>query len=74
MNGEIKVGLTARSIPRSLQRLARCKICKKKASTYFITSRGGFVLFCEPCLQTLNLLYTHEIRQRARGDTVLEDE
>jgi translation initiation factor 2 beta subunit (eIF-2beta)/eIF-5 len=74
MSGEIKRALTANSIPRSLQRFVRCKICKKKASTFFVTSRGGFVLFCEPCLQTLNVLYKREIRQRAEGDTILEDD
>jgi hypothetical protein len=74
MREEIKRALTAKSIPRSLQRLTRCKICKKKASACFVTSRGGFVLLCEPCLQTLNVLYKREIRQRAGGDTILEDE
>jgi hypothetical protein len=71
---EIKRALTAKSIPRSLQRFARCKICKKKASTCFVTSDGGFILFCEPCLQTLKVLYKRERRQRAGGDTILGDE
>ena len=35
----------------------------------------GFVLlFCEPCFETLNGLYKHEIRQRVEEGTRLEDE
>jgi hypothetical protein len=40
---------------------------------------GGFVLlFCEPCFETLNVLYKREIRQREEEqqeeNTILEDE
>ena len=71
---EIKRAFIAKSIPSSLQRFARCKICKKKATICFVTSDSGFILFCEPCLQTLKVLYKRERRQRAEGDTILEDE
>ena len=71
-----KLSLTANSIPLLIQPLVRCKICKKKATSYFATSSvDGFVLlFCEPCFETLNELYTHEIRQRVEEGTILEDE
>jgi hypothetical protein len=76
MTREIRLSLTAKSIPRLIQPLVSCKICKKKATSYFATSSvGGFVLlFCEPCFETLNVLYTHEIRQRVEEGTILEDE
>jgi hypothetical protein len=72
---EIRLSLTAKSIPRLIQPLVRCKICKKKATTCFaISSVVGFVLFCEPCFETLNVLYKREIRQRVEKGTILEDE
>ncbi len=75
MTREISLSLTAKSIPRLIQPLVRCKICKKKATSYFATSNvGGFVLFCEPCFETLNVLYKREIRQRVDEGTTLEDE
>jgi hypothetical protein len=77
MTREIRLTLTAKSIPRLIQPLVRCKICKKKAAAacYFATSSvGGFVLFCEPCFQTLNILYKREIRQRVEEGTILEHE
>jgi hypothetical protein len=75
MTREIRLSLTAKSIPRLIQPLVRCKICKKKATAYFVTSSvGGFVLFCEPCFETLNVLYKREIRQRVEEGTILEDE
>jgi hypothetical protein len=71
----IRLSLTAKSIPRLIQPLVRCKICKKKATLYFATnSVGGFVFFCEPSFKTLNVLYKHEIRQRVHEGTILEDE
>ncbi len=75
MTREIRLSLTAKSIPRLIQPLVRCKICKKKATCYFATSNvGGFVLFCEPCFETFNVLYKREIRQREEEGTILEDE
>jgi hypothetical protein len=76
-----RLSLTAKSIPQLIQPLFRCKICKKKATCYFIASSGGggFVLFCEPCFQTFNVLYKREIRQRVQEEqqeegAILEDE
>ncbi len=74
MTREIRLSLTAKSIPRLIQPLVKCKICKKKATCYFVTSGGGLILFCEPCFQTINVLYKREIRQREEEDTILEDE
>ena len=75
MTREIRLSLTAKSIPRLIQPLVRCKICKKKATAYLITSSmGGSVPFCEPCFETLNVLYKREIRQRVEEGTILEDE
>jgi hypothetical protein len=74
MTGEIRPSLAARSLPQLVQPLVRCKICKKKATSYFATSRGGFVLFCEPCFETFNILYKREIRHRREQDIILEDE
>jgi hypothetical protein len=75
MSREIRLSLTAKSIPRLIQPLVRCKICKKKATSYFVTSSvGGFVLFCEPCFETFNIFYKREIRQRKEEGTILEDE
>jgi len=75
MTREIRLSLTAKSIPRPIQPLVRCKICKKKATCYFATSNvGGLFLFCEPCFQTFNVLYKREIRQREEEGTILEDE
>ncbi|HEX5979422.1 MAG TPA: hypothetical protein VFY68_19215 [Nitrososphaeraceae archaeon] len=74
MTREIRLLLTAMSIPRPIQRLVRCKTCKNKATSYFPTSGGGFALFCEPCFQTLNVFYKREIRQRIEEGTILEEE
>jgi hypothetical protein len=76
MTREIRLSLTAKSIPRLIQPLVRCKICKKKAtSCYFaISNVYGFFLFCEPCFETFNVLYKREIRQRVEEGTILEDE
>ena len=78
MTREIRLSLTAKSIPRLIQPLIRCKICKKKAASYFFATSsvgGGFVLlFCEPCFETLNVLYKREIRQKVEEGTILEDE
>jgi hypothetical protein len=75
MTREIRLSLTATSIPRLIQPLVMCKICKKKATCYFATSNlGGFVLFCEPCFETFNVLYTSEIRRRVEEGTILDDE
>jgi hypothetical protein len=76
MTREITLSLTAKPIPRMIQPLVRCKNCKKNAASYFATSSvGGFVvLFCEPCFETLNVLYKREIRQRLVEGTILEDE
>ena len=64
----IRLSLTAKSIPRPIQPLFRCKMCKKKATSYFATSGGGgLVLFCEPCFETFNVLYKREIRQKEEG-------
>ena len=72
---EIRSSLTAKSLPRLLQPRVKCKICKKKATLYFATnSVGGFVLFCEPCFETLNVLYKREIRQRVEEATILVEE
>jgi hypothetical protein len=76
---EIRLSLTAKSIPRLIQPLVRCKICKKKAASYFYATSsvgGGVVvlLFCEPCFETFNVLYKREIRQRVEEGTILEDE
>jgi hypothetical protein len=78
MTREMRLSLTAKSIPRLIQPLVRCKICKKKATSYFFATSivgGGFVvLFCEPCFETLNVFYKCEIRQRVEEGTILEDE
>lgn len=76
MTREIRLSLTAKSIPRLIQTLVRCKICKKKATIcYFATSNvGELFLFCEPCFETFNVLYKREIRQRVEEGTILEDE
>ena len=75
MTSEIRLSLTAKSLPLLLQLLASCKICKKKATLYFATnSVGRFVLFCEPCFETLNVLYKREIRQRVEEGTILVNE
>jgi hypothetical protein len=79
MTREIRLSLTAKSIPRLIQPLVRCRICKKKAASYFLATSsvgGGVVvlLFCEPCFETLNVLYKREIRQRVEEGTILEDE
>ncbi len=57
-----------------LRQAVKCKICKKKATYCFVTSGGGFVLFCEPCFETFNVFYRREIRQRQEEGTILEDE
>lgn len=76
MTREMKLSLTAKSIPRPIQPLVRCKICNKNATCCFTTSSGvGFVLFCEPCFETFNVLYKREIRQREEEEgTILDDE
>ena len=75
MTREIRLSLTARSIPRLIQPLVRCKICKKKATSYFATSSvSGFVPFCEPCFETFIIFYKREIRQRIEEGSLLEDE
>jgi hypothetical protein len=74
MTREIRLLLTAKPIPRPIQRLVRCKTCKNNATSYFATSGGGFVLFCEPCFQTFNMFYKGEIRQREEKGTILDDE
>ena len=75
MAREIRLSLTAKSIPRLIQQLVMCKICQKKATCYFVTSSAyGLFLFCEPCFQTFNVLYKREIRQRVQEGTILEDE
>jgi hypothetical protein len=74
MTGEIRLSLTAKSIPRLIEPLVKCKICKKKATCYFITSRGGFILFCEPCFETFNVFYKREMRNREEQGIILEDE
>jgi hypothetical protein len=70
----MRLSLTANSIPRPIQLLVRCKICKKKATSYFATSSGGFVLFCEPCFETFNVFYKREIRQKEEEGTILANE
>jgi hypothetical protein len=74
MTREIRLSLTAKSLPRLLQPLAKCKICKKKATSYFATSTGGFILFCEPCFEAFNVFYKREIRHREEQGIILEDE
>lgn len=74
MTREIRLTLTAKSIPRLIQPLVMCKICKKKATYCFAASGGGFVLFCEPCFETFNVFYKREIRQRQEEGAILEDE
>ncbi|MDQ3835536.1 MAG: hypothetical protein M3270_01195 [Thermoproteota archaeon] len=75
MTGEIRLSLTAKSLPRLIQPLVKCKICKKKATSYyFATSTGGFVLFCEPCFETFNVFCIHEIGRRKEQGIILEDE
>jgi hypothetical protein len=75
VTSEIRLSLTAKSIPRLIQPLVRCKICKKKATSYIATSSvDGFVLFCEPCFETFNVLYKREIRLRVQQGTILEEE
>ena len=56
------------------KRLVRCKICKKNAAYCFATRAGGFMLLCEPCFETFNIYYKHEIRQRQEEGMILEDE
>ena len=74
MTREVRLSLTAKSLPRLLQPLVKCKICKKKANSYFATSTGGFILFCEPCFETFNVFYKHEMRNREEQGIILEDE
>ena len=74
MTGEIRLSLTVRSLPRLLQPLVKCKICKEKATSCFATVRGGFVLFCEPCFETFNVFYKREMRNREEQGIILEDE
>jgi hypothetical protein len=75
MTREIRLSLTANSIPRLIQPFVRCKICNNKATSCFASSSvDGFVLFCEPCFETFNIFYKREIRQRKEEGTILEDE
>jgi hypothetical protein len=75
MAREVRLSSTAKSIPRLIQPLVRCKICKKKATSYLATSSvAGFVLFCEHCFETLNVLCKREIRLIVKEGTKLEDE
>ncbi|MFL6377362.1 MAG: hypothetical protein ACJ72R_07870 [Nitrososphaeraceae archaeon] len=74
MTREIRLSLTARSLPLLLQPLVRCKICKKKATCCFVTSEGRLVLFCEPCFETFNVCYKREIRNREEQGIIIEDE
>jgi hypothetical protein len=75
MTREIRLSLTANSIPRLIQPFVRCKICNKKATSCFASSSvAKFVFFCEPCFETLNILYKREIRQRVQEGTILQDE
>jgi hypothetical protein len=75
MTREIRLSLIARSIPRLIQLLVRCKIFKKKATSCSTTSRGGFVLFCEPCFQTFDVFYKQELGQREEVEgTILDHE
>ena len=74
MTREIKVSFTQRSIPLRIRALVRCKICEKKATSYFITSGGRIVLLCEPCFQTCNLLYKRQSMQTEEDADVFEVE
>ncbi len=74
MTREIRLSLTAKSVPRVLQPLVKCKICKKKATSYFATNTGRFILFCEPCFETFDVFYKHEIRHREEQGIIIEDE
>lgn len=74
MTTEIETSFTQRSIPPLIQALVRCKICKKKATSYFITSEGRIVFLCEPCFQTCNLLYKQQIIHREEDGKIREDE
>ena len=52
---------------------------QEKGYLFFSISSGGrLILFCEPCFQTLNVLYKREIRHREEEQqeeyTILEDE
>ena len=68
----VGIGLV-QSLPL-LRQAVTCKICKKKATYCFVTSGGRFVLFCEPCFETFNVLYKREIRQREEEGAILENE
>ena len=70
MPGEIRISLTSIAIPRLIRPIVRCKICKHQATCCFVISGGVFVLLCEPCFQTLNVLYKREIRQIERVEGV----
>ena len=74
MTAEIRLSLTARSLPRLVQPLVRRKICKRKATCCFATSKGRLVLFCEPCFETFNVCYKREIRNREEQGIIIEDE
>jgi len=55
--------------------LSGAKFVRKKGTSYFATSSiVGFVFFCEPCFEILNILYKREIRQRIEEGTILQDE
>ena len=75
MSRGMRISLTAKSIPQLIQPLVKCKICKKKATCYFVTSNvGKFAPFCDSCFETLNVLYKREIRQIVEEGIILEDE
>jgi translation initiation factor 2 beta subunit (eIF-2beta)/eIF-5 len=74
MTRETGLSLTANSLPRVLQPLVKCKICKKKATCCFVTSEGRFVLFCEPCFEVFNVFYKHEIGHGEQLGIIIEGE
>ena len=75
MSRGVRISLTTKSIPQLIQPVVKCKICKKKATCYFVTSNvGKFAPFCDSCFETLNVLYKREIRQIVEEGIILEDE
>jgi hypothetical protein len=74
MTTEIEPSFSQRSILPLIQALVRCKICKKRATSYFVTSEGRIVLLCEHCFQTCNLLYKQQINNREEDGEILEDD
>ena len=75
LSRKIRLSLTAKSIPRLIQPVVMCKICKKKATCYLVTRNvGEFALFCDSCFETFNILYKRKIRQIVEEGIILEDE